>query len=292
MDIFQTYEQRVGQARFIQKLVHEEGDLSSPIDLNISNMTVAELNPLLWCNYDIPPKKLKLTNTGHTVILSAKWQQERAYLTDGPFLSKFVFSQIHFHWGINDMEGSEHRFDGASSPMELHAVHFKSEYRSQELAVSETDGVAVLVYAFKLQTDPNPELDDIVGNIPFIKNPNSSIRLNPWLITKILRPFTRDYFVYWGSVPLLNRTHTVLWLISREPIGISPQQVAEFRTLYDQKYKPLSKNCRSLQELQKRHVFHANPSGSLYATLLPIPREPPNLMTGRAATVEEYLANR
>lgn len=43
-----------------------EGYLESPIDLNISTMTVVELNPLRWYNYNVPPKKIKLTNTGYT----------------------------------------------------------------------------------------------------------------------------------------------------------------------------------------------------------------------------------
>lgn len=84
------------------------------------------------------------------VILSAKWHQERPFLSGGPFVGKYVFSQLHFHWGKNNMEGSEHTIDGAQQPLEMHVVHFRSRYLTQEAALKEDDGIAVLVYFFKV----------------------------------------------------------------------------------------------------------------------------------------------
>ncbi|XP_011153183.1 carbonic anhydrase 1 [Harpegnathos saltator] len=108
-DIYERNKEKVGA---IRQLAGVEGKLESPIDLNIAHMKTTELNPLQWCNYNVMPKKLKLTNTGYTVLLSAKWELERPCLRDGPFESSYVFSQIHFHWGETDMNGSEHRVDG------------------------------------------------------------------------------------------------------------------------------------------------------------------------------------
>ncbi|XP_043283367.1 putative carbonic anhydrase 5 [Venturia canescens] len=87
----------------------------SPIDLNIGRMTQKELTPLIWCHYDKFPAKLKITNTGKTVVLSAKWHGDGPFITGGPFLSKQIFSQLHLHWGPNDMDGSEHSVDGQRS---------------------------------------------------------------------------------------------------------------------------------------------------------------------------------
>ena len=47
------------------------------------------------------------------VILSAKWQQGSPYLCKGPLEGNYVFAQVHFHWGENEMRGSEHFVDGA-----------------------------------------------------------------------------------------------------------------------------------------------------------------------------------
>ncbi|XP_067205284.1 carbonic anhydrase 7-like isoform X2 [Linepithema humile] len=135
--------------KLIQQLAHTNGKLKSPINLNISEMKVVKLNPLQWFNYNVMPKKLKLTNTGHTVILSTKSHAERPYLCGGPFAGNYVFSQIHFHWGKTDMSGSEHYVDGGSMPMELHAVHYKSNYETQEAAFRENGGVVILVYLFQ-----------------------------------------------------------------------------------------------------------------------------------------------
>lgn len=52
--------------RFIQELAKTDGKLESPIDLNISYMKVVKLNPVQWLNYNVTPKKMKLTNTGYT----------------------------------------------------------------------------------------------------------------------------------------------------------------------------------------------------------------------------------
>lgn len=46
------------------------------------------------------------------VIVSAKWATERPYLTGGPLKDSYVFSQIHFHWGSDEREGSEHTVRG------------------------------------------------------------------------------------------------------------------------------------------------------------------------------------
>lgn len=37
-----------------------------------------------------------------------------------------------------------------SMPMELHAVHFKSDYETQEAALRRDDGVTILVYLFEV----------------------------------------------------------------------------------------------------------------------------------------------
>ena len=32
----------------------------------------------------------------------------------------YSYSGFHWHWGYSDHQGSEHTFDGVSSPMEIH----------------------------------------------------------------------------------------------------------------------------------------------------------------------------
>ncbi|CAL7937456.1 unnamed protein product [Xylocopa violacea] len=150
MDTTEQDESKEQNVKFIQSLANTDGTLEGPIDLDISYMKVIELNPLEWPGIETAPRKLKITNTGYTVILSANWQQGRPYLIGGPFTQNYVFSQVHFHWGENEMCGSEHTVDGASMPMEVHVVHYKDEYETLDLALRRPDGVTVLVYFCKV----------------------------------------------------------------------------------------------------------------------------------------------
>ncbi|XP_076629943.1 carbonic anhydrase 1 [Colletes latitarsis] len=269
----ETHEADTENARFVQGLAATDGDLESPVDLDISYMKVIELSPLQWINIDVAPRKVKITNTGYTVILSTKWQQKRPYLCGGPFAENYIFSQIHFHWGENEMNGSEHYIDGASMPMELHAVHFKSEYETLDTALRRPDGVTILVYFIKLQNEPNKFMEEIVKNLASIQSADSSVRIVPIQLTNIMKPFNDDYFLYWGSIVTISNVHKILWVISRVPIGVSVEQVAEFRTLTDEKGVPILSNIRVLKERQDRNIFHVCPSGSTYASLLPLPRD-------------------
>lgn len=49
-------------------------------------------------------------------------------------------------------------------------------------------------------------------------------------------------------------------------------KIAEFRTLNDKKGMAILSNIRPVKGKRERNVFHVCPSGSTYASLLPIPR--------------------
>ncbi|XP_026670750.1 carbonic anhydrase 1-like [Ceratina calcarata] len=115
-------------------------------------------------------------------------------------------------------------------------------------------------------------MEEIVKNLLEIRTTDSSVRIAPSSLTNFLIPFTEDYFLYWGSIITISNIHSILWLICREPIGITTRQVAEFRKLHNQCGGPILSNVRQRKPLQGRDVFHVCPSGSLYASLLPVPR--------------------
>lgn len=86
----------------------------APIDLALTAVTNMNLRKLDWGNITDMPSKMKATNTGNTVIVSAKWNRTRPHIRGGSLLSTYVFSQLHFHWGSSEHEGSEHRINGIS----------------------------------------------------------------------------------------------------------------------------------------------------------------------------------
>lgn len=64
-------------------------------------------------------------------------------------------------------------------------------------------------------------------------------------------------------------------------------KIAEFRTLHDEKGVPILSNIRPVKPRQEKSVFHVSPSGSLYASLLPLPRVVPLTFATLDAKVSE-----
>ncbi|XP_056635272.1 carbonic anhydrase 3-like [Diorhabda sublineata] len=255
----------------IRDLPITEGCFESPIDINLKNTKVVILPPLVWVNFENPPKKTKITNTGQTIIFSAKWKEERPYITNGPFVGNYVFSNFHLHWGCSAMEGSEHTMDGCKYPVELHAIFFKSCYLTQESALKEQDGIAALVYLFKIQDDINPGFQIIIDSLKDIATAGNSKKIENIVVTRLFKEFRDDYFLYWGSVSTEKCIHYVLWLITRIPIGLSIDQIDALRYIFDENGEPLLRNYRDVQDSNNRSVFHVSPSTSLYSSLLPLP---------------------
>ncbi|KAF4528484.1 hypothetical protein B566_EDAN013031, partial [Ephemera danica] len=72
----------------------------------------------------------------------------RPELSGGPLQGGYTFLQMHFHWGADNTRGSEHTIDGKSFPLELHVVHYKTEYGTPTNALTKPDGLAVVGYLF------------------------------------------------------------------------------------------------------------------------------------------------
>ena len=83
-------------------------------------------------------------------MIHASNNSEAAYMSGGPLNGTYVFEQLHFHWGENDREGSEDLINNHSYAMELHAVFYKDEYASMNVAVNHPDGLAVLAFFFEV----------------------------------------------------------------------------------------------------------------------------------------------
>ena len=113
----------------------------------------------------------------------------------GPFTEKYVFAQIHFHWGETAMNGSEHSVDGEKLPLEMHAVFFNSSYGNQTEALQFDDGIAVLVYFFQIKWDDSEILKIILCDSPAVLEANSSRLIEPFLLTDLLHPFDGDYYL-------------------------------------------------------------------------------------------------
>ena len=72
-------------------------------------------------------------------------------LSGGPLTEDYQILQLHFHWGETDTKGSEHTYNGAAFPLEMHIVHVKSSlYDDLPAALSTIDGLAVTGFQFSI----------------------------------------------------------------------------------------------------------------------------------------------
>ena len=74
-----------------------------------------------------------------------------ASLSGGPLSSPYKVLQLHFHWGSDNSQGSEHFYDGQAYPMEVHIVHYKAEYEGDlDKILGSVDGLAVTGFMFSI----------------------------------------------------------------------------------------------------------------------------------------------
>ncbi|KAJ8727704.1 hypothetical protein PYW07_001823 [Mythimna separata] len=270
-----TVEPPYGTREWIQYWSEFEGHLPTPINISITGSLVYKCPDLKWFNFDVYPHKVKLTNTGYTLVISSKWRTERPYLLGGPFLEKHVLSQIHFHWGANMMEGSDHTVDDRRYPGEMQVTFFRSEYLTQEEAIKYPDGVTMICYLIKYGVNPDDRLAWVIEGFPRIQEAQTHTRIGPLPMSRLLPMFYEDYFLYWGKLETVaGEQYAIKWLIPRAVLFASFDQMKQFRKLWDPWDEPNLRNFRPLQERENRHIFYINPHWCQYNSLLPIPRIP------------------
>ncbi len=127
--------------------------------------------------------------------------------------------QFHFHLP------SEERINGKGYPMVLHLVH--------KDAAGRFAAVALLVE----QGAPNEAVQQVWNNLP-LEMHDTQMATAPLDLAKLL-PQRRDYYTYMGSMTTPPCTEGVLWIVMKEPIQLSSQQIAIFARLYPMNARPI-----------------------------------------------------
>ncbi|BES99923.1 Carb_anhydrase [Nesidiocoris tenuis] len=257
-------------AETIVDYLHEvEGD--SPIHLKWENLIKIRTSPIEWTNYEAMPMTLSMRNTAYNVILTGTWPYGRVpSVTKGPMTSQYDFSQIHFHWGTDNLAGSDHMADGDSYPFEIHSVFYKASAGSIEQAKNEVDGVVIFCYLFKMQEHDNDKIRMITDNIDKMVFAYSKINLDPLPLETILQEITDDYIVYLGAMKY-KTVYGVTFIICRDAQGISFEQLSKFRDLKDRHENPMILKPREIQPLGSRNVFLVNPKSGTKVIRSPSP---------------------
>lgn len=194
----------------------DSGDRQSPID--IRDGIKVNLDPIV---FDYRSSGFNVVDNGHTIQVNVGAGN---YIT--VLGHNYELVQFHFH------KPSEERVNGRSAEMVIHLVHKDADGK---LAV-----VAVLIERGK----PQSAVQQVWNNLPLEKNQPQEA-MAPLDLNQLL-PAKREYFTYMGSLTTPPCTEGVLWMVMKEPIELSSEQLAIFNRLYPMNARPIQKTSGRL----------------------------------------------
>ena len=169
---------------------------------------------------DVP---LKVINNGHTLQVNYPLG---SYIKLGT--ARYELLQFHFH------TPSEHQKDGFNYPMEVHLVHRDGEGNYAVLGVIFQEG------------ETNPALNILLRNVPKKVGKQEIHRrasLNP---AKFL-PGNTEFYKYSGSLTTPPCSEGVLWMVFKQPIDASAEQINKLNDIMGNNARPIQPNyARSL----------------------------------------------
>jgi carbonic anhydrase len=197
------------------------GQRQSPID--IRGGLAVDLDPVQF-NYQA--SRFAVVDNGHTVQVN---------LAAGNTIEvggkRFELLQFHFH------RPSEERIDGRQFEMSLHLVHKDDQGRLAVVALLFEKGPA------------HPVLQKVWNNLPLERNEEAAAR-TPLELTDLL-PADRRYYTYMGSLTTPPCSEGVQWIVMRQPVTVTPEQIEIFARIY-----PM--NARPVQQLAGRRIIQSN----------------------------------
>ncbi|XP_068381714.1 carbonic anhydrase 1 isoform X3 [Eschrichtius robustus] len=139
----------------------------------------------------------------------------------------------------------------------LHIVHWNSaKYSSFAEAASQADGLALIGVLVKVG-QANPNLQKVLDALKAVKTKGKKAPFTNF-DPSVLLPSSRDYWTYLGSLTHPPLYESIIWIIFKENISISSEQLAQFRSLLSNvegdKEVPIKHNNRPPQPLKGRTV--------------------------------------
>lgn len=194
------------------------GRVQSPINIDQAQPT-DQLGPMT-ITYQATP--IKVINNGHTIEVA---YAPGSTLTFAGVTYELV--QFHFH------NPSEHTFTGEATALEAHLVHH------------DGNGHLAVIGVFLTVGAENPFLAQFWEHLPA---DIGSLTVPGAINVHDLLPADLSYYTYEGSLTTPPCSEGVRWLLLREVVPMSAEQVATFQARY-------SGNARPTQPLNERVLF-------------------------------------
>ena len=185
------------------------GTRQSPIDIRDGIKVNLEA-----VQFDYKPSGFRVIDNGHTVQVNVGAGNSIEVMG-----RRYELVQFHFH------RPSEERVEGRQFDMVAHLVH------------KDIDGRLAVVAVLLDRGSAQPLVQTIWNNLPLEKGEEvaarSTINLNDLL------PAERNYFTYMGSLTTPPCSEGVLWMVMKQPVQLSAEQIAIFARLYPMNARPV-----------------------------------------------------
>ena len=185
------------------------GKRQSPID--IRDGIKVDLAPI---DFGYRPSQFRIIDNGHTVQVEVG--ENRITLLG----KNYELIQFHFH------RPSEERINGRGFDMVVHLVHRSEDNKLAVVAVMLEKG------------SEHALVQTLWNHLPLERNESASPPGVPIDLTQIL-PEKKDYFTYMGSLTTPPCSEGVLWLVMKNPVQISAEQISIFARLYRNNARPV-----------------------------------------------------
>lgn len=187
----------------------ENGTRQSPIDIH--DGIKVELDPL---NIDYKSSGFSVVDNGHTISVTP---------AAGNVLNvsgrDYELAEFHFH------RPSEESINGKRTEMVVHLVH------------KDTTGKIAVIAALLEVGDAHPIIQQVWNNLPLEKG-DTVKALNPAELRQLL-PEKLDYYTYMGSLTTPPCSEGVLWIVLKQTMHLSADQLAIFARLYPMNARPV-----------------------------------------------------
>lgn len=203
------------------------GAHQSPINLITDTCVRVSMKPLQNSQLDLDPQSVIMENNGHSIEFTFEYAGPRPMLTGGPLKSTYIFEQLHFHWGADKDQGSEHYIDSVAGELEMHIVHRNARYGNMSQAAQNPDGIVVLGVLFKTSAQaPDREFLQNIFQVQRMRT-SATLRNFPqgFRMRDVVGDFAQPFIGYQGSLTTPPCHESVSWLVAQKMQEMSPRDV-------------------------------------------------------------------
>ncbi len=202
----------------------DKGFQQSPID--IMERDVEETKKLKKMEINYHPSFFSLENNGHTIEANPVTSGNKI-LIDG---TSYALQQFHFHIP------SEHQFKGKAFDMEMHLVH-----------KNQAGNLAVIAVFMTVSENDNEPFLELFQHLP-IEETKKDVPMKYAIDLNSVLPLKKFAYRYPGSLTTPPCSEGVTWIIMKQPIFLSGEQLVEFRNI-------IHHNARPIQLRYWRRIF-------------------------------------